>query len=373
MAPVTPRSTGNASGQGRSTGNASGQGRSTGNASGQGRSTGNASGQGRSTKNASGQGRSTKNASGQGRSTADAIARFLVHLESERRASKHTRTAYARDLASLEAFLLERSAKGADDVRAIDVYALRGWLGTLARTLAPSSVARHVAAVRTWMKWLRRIGVLQTSPADELASPKVRRPLPTFLSVDAAEEVVESPGGGPLGMRDRAVLEVLYGSGLRVSELAGLDLGDVDLPGGEARVIGKGNKERLVPLGTKAVEALQAWLAVRGGVVHSKRRTQDPKAVFLTSRGARLNVRAIQLLVHKYGALGAGRSDLHPHALRHTCATHMLGGGADLRAIQEMLGHASLSTTQRYTHVSIEHLQRVYAAAHPLAGGKPKP
>ena len=161
----------------------------------------------------------------------EATARFfLVHLESERRASKHTRLAYKRDLASLEAFLHGREARGAKDVRAIDVYALRGWLGTLARTLSASSVARHVAAVRTWMKWLRRIGVLETSPADELASPRVRRPLPTFLGVDAAKEVVESPkDDGAAGLRDRAVLEVLYGSGLRVSELSGLDLGDVDL------------------------------------------------------------------------------------------------------------------------------------------------
>jgi integrase/recombinase XerC len=301
---------------------------------------------------------------------SEATSRFLVHLESERHASKHTRLAYGRDLASLDKFLRDRDSRGAKDVRAIDVYALRGWLGTLARTHAPSSVARHVAAVRTWMKWLRRIGALDASPADELASPKVRRPLPTFLDVDAAKEVVESPTSDDArGLRDRAILEVLYGSGLRVSELCGLELGDVDLATAQARVLGKGKKERVVPLGGKSVEALRAWLAVRGDMVHTKRRTQDPRALFLAVRGARINVRAVQLLVHKYGALGAGRSDLHPHALRHTCATHMLGGGADLRAIQEMLGHASLSTTQRYTHVSIEHLMKVYDQAHPLARG----
>ncbi|MGO8999515.1 MAG: tyrosine recombinase XerC [Polyangiaceae bacterium] len=302
---------------------------------------------------------------------SEAIARFLSNLEAERNASKNTRAAYGLDLKSLDAFLRDRESRGAHDVRAIDVYALRGWLGALTRTHSPSSVARKVAAARTWMKWLRRNGTIDASPADELASPKVRRPLPTFLGVDAAKEVVESPvSDTPLGLRDRAVLEVLYGSGLRVSELAGLSLGDVDLGRGEVRVLGKGRKERIVPLGSKAVEAIRAWLAVRSGVVHPKLGTQDAHALFLTGKGARLAVRAVQTLVQKYGILGAGRGDLHPHALRHTCATHMLNGGADLRAIQEMLGHASLSTTQKYTHVSIEHLMKVYDRAHPLAGRK---
>ncbi len=311
----------------------------------------------------------------------EAVARFLVHLEAERNASPHTRDAYGRDLESLAAFLDQRESRGDGesarraarstpeaDVKSIDVYALRGWLGGLARTHAASSVARKVAAVRTWMGWLQRIGTLDANPADELATPKVRRPLPTFLGVDAAKDVVEAPTGDEAtSLRDRAVLELLYGSGLRVGELAALNLGDVDMAACEARVLGKGRKERIVPVGGKCAEALRAWLDVRASVVHPKKKTQDPRALFLSTRGARLGVRAVQLLVHKWGALGAGRADLHPHALRHTCATHMLGGGADLRAIQEMLGHASLSTTQRYTHVSIEHLMKVYDHAHPLA------
>jgi integrase/recombinase XerC len=260
--------------------------------------------------------------------TSEAIARFLSHLEAERNASKHTRAAYGNDLASLDAFLLTRQSRGASDVRAIDVYALRGWLGGLARTHAPSSVARKIAAA----------------------------------------EVVESPPRDtPLGLRDRAILEILYGSGVRVSELCALDLGDLDLRIGEARVVGKGSKERIVPLGSKSLDALRAWLAVRADVVHPKLGTQDSRALLLTQKGVRLGARAVRTLVRKYGILGAGRADLFPHALRHTCATHMLGGGADLRAIQEMLGHASLSTTQRYTHVSVEHLMKVYDQAHPLA------
>jgi integrase/recombinase XerC len=238
----------------------------------------------------------------------------------------------------------------------------------LARKLAPSSIARKVAAVRSWMRFLRRRGYLESSAADELASPKVRRPLPTLLSVDSAREVVEAPPlTTPRGSRDRAVLELLYGSGLRVSELCDLDLAALDLASANVRVRGKGDKERVVPLGAQCVARLAAWLGERSRMVHPKTGWQHPDAVFLAMRGARIGRRAVLSIVRAYGANGAGRADLHPHALRHTCATHMLDGGADLRAIQEMLGHASLSTTQRYTHVSMEHLMRVYDAAHPLA------
>jgi integrase/recombinase XerC len=301
----------------------------------------------------------------------ESIAAFARHLEAGRRASPRTVEAYGEDLAGLAAFLRERASPALHDVRAIDVHALRGWLGALARKHAASSIARKLAAIRTWMRWLRRRGIIDRCPADELATPKVRRGLPTLLSVDAAKEVVETPRDDtPLGARDRAILELLYGSGLRVSELCALDLDAVDLAGCSARVLGKGRKERVVPLGGKCVAAVARWLEQRPRIVHPKKGTQDPRALFLTSRGARLYVRAAQLLVRVYGASGAGRADLHPHALRHTCATHMLDGGADLRAIQEMLGHASLSTTQRYAHVSMEHLLRVYDAAHPLARAK---
>ena len=301
----------------------------------------------------------------------DAVAAFALYLQSERRASPHTLTAYGKDLASFAAFARERQSPAVDDVRLVDVYLLRGWLGLLARKNAPSSIARKVATARSWMRWLRRRRHIATSPADELASPKVRRPLPTLLSVDAACEVVETPiTETPRGARDRAILELLYGSGLRVSELCDLDVEALDLGGGSARVRGKGDKERVVPMGSKCVAAIRVWLEERPHMVHPRTGQQDPKALFLAARGARMGPRAVRSVVHGYGASGAGRADLHPHALRHTCATHMLDGGADLRAIQEMLGHASLSTTQRYTHVSMEHLMRVYDAAHPLARAK---
>jgi len=300
----------------------------------------------------------------------ESISAFVRHLEAGR-ASSRTVVEYGHDLAGLAVFARDRASAAVDDVRQIDIYLLRGWLALLARKHAPSSIARKVAAVRTWMRWMRRRGLIVTSPADQLVTPKVRRGLPTLLSVDAAKEVVETPrGDGPLARRDRAILEVLYGSGLRVSELCGLDLQAVDLVAASARVLGKGRKERMVPLGRKSIAAIARWLEVRPGLVHPRRKTQDPTALFLTIRGARIYPRAVELLVRDHGALGAGRPDLHPHALRHTCATHMLDGGADLRSIQELLGHASLSTTQRYAHVSMEHLLRVYDAAHPLARSK---
>ena len=168
-------------------------------------------------------------------------------------------------------------------------------------------------------------------------------------------------------LRDRAFLELLYGGGLRVSEACGLDLGNVSLDERTVRVMGKGRKERIVPIGRKCEAALRAWLADREELRHPRTGFLDPLAVFVSTRGRRLGPRAAQLIVRRYGIAGAGRADLHPHALRHTCATHLLDGGADLRAIQEMLGHASLSTTQRYTHVSVAHLMAVYDAAHPLA------
>ncbi len=252
---------------------------------------------------------------------------------------------------------------------------LRGFLGQLARTCAPASVARKIAAVRAFLRFLQQRGEVDRNVALELALPKVRRPLPTFLDVDAVAEVVTTPDEASAeGLRDRAVLETLYGAGLRVSELCGLDLGDVEAGTGElgsVRVLGKGSKERVVPLGSVAVGAVARYRERRDELRDPRSGALDPAALFLSKRGVRLGVRQVQRLVRRYGALGAGRGDLHPHALRHTCATHLLDGGADLRAIQKMLGHESLSTTQRYTHVSIDHLMKVYDAAHPLARRRP--
>jgi integrase/recombinase XerC len=295
------------------------------------------------------------------------IARFLAALERERRASPHTVAAYRRDLAQLQAFVADKRPEAVRPVD-VDLSLLRGFLGQLARTRSSASVARKIAACRAYFRYLVRLGELEKNPAADLALPRVRRKLPMHLGVDAAAQVMEAPESGEAeALRDRAVLELLYGSGLRVSELCGLDLEHLVLAEGreEARVLGKGDKERTVPLGSKSRDALLAWLERRPELLRAD--GDAGSAVFVSRRGARLNVRAVQRLVRRWGIVGAGRADLHPHALRHTCATHLLDGGADLRAIQELLGHASLATTQRYTHVSMERILEVYDEAHPLA------
>jgi integrase/recombinase XerC len=298
------------------------------------------------------------------------IARFGEHLASERRASPHTVLAYVRDLTALADYTRERLSRAAR-LEDIDKLLLRSFLAELSRTVSAATIARKLASVRAFFRWLERESLVRKNPASALASPKLRRKLPMFLSPDAAGEVMEVPLDAAVSQaeraRDAALLEVLYGCGLRVSELVGIDLDHVAFEREEMRVLGKGNKERLVPLGSKARAAIVAYLKERPGLRNERTGAQDARALFLGRLGTRLGVRRVQTLVQRYGALGAGRSDLHPHALRHSCATHLLEGGADLRAIQELLGHSSLATTQRYTHVSLEQLLSVYDRAHPLA------
>ncbi len=300
-----------------------------------------------------------------------ALARFGEFLASERRASAHTVSAYGRDLQSLLRFVRARHPGGAR-LASLDKFMLRAWLGELAKSVAPPTIARKISSVRALCDYLTRSGELRTNPTATLSSPKLRRKLPRFLTPEAAAEVMTAPleqasGREVVHLRDALCLELLYGSGLRVSELASLDLAQLSLAEAEVRVLGKGRKERMVPLGSKALAALAAYLPRRAELAHPRTGVVDPQALLLGHLGKRLSVRWLQALVRRYGVLGAGRSDLHPHALRHSCATHMLEGGADLRAIQEMLGHSSLSTTQRYTHVSLDQLLAVYDRAHPLA------
>lgn len=278
--------------------------------------------------------------------------------------------AYGRDLDELLRFVRARSSRAAR-LADIDKFLLRSWLGELSRGMSPPTLARKLSSVRAFFAWLEREGLTRDNPAALLKSPKLRRKLPKFLSADQAGEVMEAPlalgGSEPERLRDAALLEMLYGSGLRVSELVGMDLDHLALEREEVRVLGKGKKERVVPIGSKARAALGAYLERRPELRHPRTGRQDARSLFLGRRGTRLGVRRVQTLVQRYGALGAGRGDLHPHALRHSCATHLLEGGADLRAIQELLGHTSLSTTQRYTHVSLDQLVAVYDRAHPMA------
>jgi integrase/recombinase XerC len=304
------------------------------------------------------------------------VERFAEYLEHERRSSRNTLLAYRRDLNGLAAFLrerLEREPRLADVTR----LSLRGWLGSACAGLAPASIARKLSSVRALYVFLGRTGDARENPAALLQSPKLSRGLPLVLRPEAASEVIEAARSGPLGsdvekLRDSVLLELLYGSGLRVSELRALDLEAVNVRACEVRVLGKGRKERIVPMSGKTLEALSAYLPRRAELKHPRTGFCHPSALLLTARGQRLGVRRIQTLVQRYGALGAGRPDLHPHALRHSCATHLLEGGADLRVIQELLGHSSLATTQRYTHVSLDQLLSVYDKAHPLARAKRK-
>jgi integrase/recombinase XerC len=292
---------------------------------------------------------------------SDALGRsiqaFLAHLEGERRASPHTIRAYRRDLEQLRDFVCQRS-NGQAEPSPMDKLLLRAWLAELGKERTGATMARKLSCVRAFFRFLERSGSLGQNPAHLLVSPKVRRRLPGFLGVDAAAEVMASPHRMGRAMSPRASEAAL---------LRDVDLGDICQERDDLRVVGKGNKERVVPLGSKAKDALRRYLERRLELCHPKTGALHPRALLVGNRGERLGVRRVQVLVHRYGAAGAARPDLHPHALRHTCATHMLDGGADLRAIQQMLGHRSLSTTQRYTHLSVEQLVRVYDLAHPLA------
>ncbi len=301
---------------------------------------------------------------------AQQIKRFVTYLESERRSAQKTITTYARDLWALHAFMAEQGF--VLDARQIDLRALRSFLAAIVGDNQPATIARKIAALRAFYRFLVRRGVCKHNPAAALRLPKVPRPLPKFLSVDDAVALVEVPltargKDDAQARRDRAMLELLYGGGIRVSELAGLSLSRLELGAARVRVLGKGSKERLVPLGEPCVEALQRYLEVRGVMRNPKTGEQHAEALFLGRLGTQLTARQVQKLVQRYGIVATGHLDVHPHALRHTCATHLPDAGADLRGIQELLGHSSLSTTQRYTHVSVDRLMEVYDRAHPFA------
>ena len=297
---------------------------------------------------------------------------FARYLRDERRSSPRTVETYLRDLRSFADYVRDEDIPA--DARKLDIVALRGFLSSLFRTNQASTMKKKVSAIRSFFKFLLKRNVIESNPASGLRSPKVPKGLPRFLTVDQAFRVMEAPPkenkrAKPLRARDRALLETLYGTGVRVGELASMNIGDCDFTEASVRVLGKGGKERVVPLGQSALEAIQAYLPERLGML-SRREAADGDALWLARTGRRLSVRQVQNIVRRHGTLGAGRGDLHPHAMRHTCATHLLDAGADLRTIQELLGHSSLSTTQRYTHVSVDRLMEVYDKAHPLARDK---
>lgn len=296
---------------------------------------------------------------------------FVCHLRDEKRASDHTVQAYGRDLEQLGNFARSRLGRGID-VGDVSKLLLRAWLGDLSKSVTTTTLARKLSSVRAFFRFLQRQGVVGDNPATLLASPKVRRRLPRVISAEAADNLMAAPVSGQRqltakSLRDAAILELLYGCGLRVGELVSLDLDSLSMEQRQVRVFGKGRKERIVPLGAQAYRTVRAYLERRPELDSLDGSAKSSLALMIGRRGRRISERWVQKLVKRYGLLGVGRSDLHPHALRHCCATHMLEGGADLRVIQEMLGHGSLSTTQRYTQVSLDRLVTVYDSAHPMA------
>lgn len=294
------------------------------------------------------------------------IDKFIDYLSLERGFSPHTCRAYRKDLELFSAFLRDRGLSA--DITTIDHLTIRLYLGYLyhGERVKRSSVVRKLATLRTFFKHLKREGIIGKNPATMVATPKGTRDLPHALTVDEVFRLLEIPQrGNPLGLRDRAILELLYSSGLRVGELTSLNLNDLDLGGGMVRVMGKGRKERVVPIGSKATEALRAYLTHRGELLGKRKESSRP--LFLNYRGERLTARSVAKMIKKYLHKGVIWKETTPHTFRHSFATHLLDAGADLRGIQELLGHASLSTTQKYTHVSSAKLMEVYDRTHPRA------
>ncbi|NMN01410.1 tyrosine recombinase XerC [Bifidobacterium panos] len=307
---------------------------------------------------------------------------FLDYLKANRGLSEHTLKAYRSDVSACLECLWEQGIRSLDEVTLDD---LRGWMGIESRTHARSSMARKTVAVRGFFAWAHEHGVMGANPAATLMTPKSPNTLPAVLTEAQASQLMNAEGeaaaaqSDPVHLRDAAILELLYATGIRVAELVGLDVGDVDFAGRTVKVTGKGDKQRVVPFGVPAMHALEVWVE-RGRPQLLAARSQgsslanhpQPRpapagaALFLGVHGSRLDQRVAREVVHR-AAREAGVPDISPHALRHSAATHLLDGGADLREVQEMLGHSSLKTTQRYTHVSIEQLKSRYGQAFPRA------
>jgi integrase/recombinase XerC len=299
----------------------------------------------------------------------DLIAQYAEHLRQERNFSPHTLRNYLSDLGQFDAFLRERELclDGAElDIRRIDVHVIRAYLASLSKDRKKSSIGRKLASLRKFFRYLVAAGKVEQDPLLRIHSPKQEKPLPPFLTVDDVFQLlgaVQVKTG--LDVRDRAVLEVFYSTGIRVSELVGLNWADVDFQLGIVRVIGKGSKERIAPIGEIAMQALQNYGQEQRTRWQMACKGETP--VFLNNRGERITTRSVARIVEKHLKLAGIGVKMGPHGLRHSFATHLLNSGADLRVIQELLGHASLSTTQKYTHLNLDALTAVYDKAHPRA------
>ena len=296
------------------------------------------------------------------------LKRFEEYLQTEKRSSLYTLKNYMGDLRQFVAYL-EKQARhclqGENvDWQKVDPTLIRGFLSYLYKGHGAATMARKLAALRSFFDFCRRQGAQEENPAKEVATPKVVKKVPKFLTLEEVNRLMALPqGNGEYGLRDKAVLELLYASGLRVSELTGLNCDQLDLQNGLVRVLGKGKKERIVPVGKMARKALGAYLEQRA----QEKTDGSKKPLFLNKGHGRLSVRSVERVIDKYWKLSGIEKHITPHVLRHTFATHLLGNGADMRGVQELLGHTSLSTTQRYTHVELDKLMEVYDKAHPKA------
>jgi integrase/recombinase XerC len=294
------------------------------------------------------------------------LSSFEDFLSSERNYSKHTLKAYIADIKEFGLVLKDMGLISADngeiDFAHMDETPIRTFISRLYGKNKRVSISRKLASIRTFFEFLIRNGTIKSNPAKLVPTPKGEKRLPTFLTVDEVVKLVETPGSDNVyESRDRAILELLYSCGLRVSELVGINLNNLDLTSMSVKVLGKGNKERMVPLGSKACAAIKTYISQRLDL------KPEDDYLFVNSRGGRLSTRSIDRIIKKYAAISGIPKNISPHVLRHTFATHLLGGGADLRSIQEMLGHKSLSTTQRYIHISIEKIMEIYDKTHPRA------
>ena len=294
------------------------------------------------------------------------IERFLSHLRTERRLSIHTSSAYAHDL---NEFFKWQDAHGIEHWQQITNHHVRQFAATEHRRgIGPRSIQRRLSTLRSFFKFLIREGQLKNNPALEVRAPKATKKLPTTLDADQMAQLLNFRADQTLDKRDKAIMELFYSSGLRLSELAGLDLGDLDLADHTVRVLGKGNKTRLVPVGSFALTAIKDWLQERALLVQD-----ETPAVFVSQQGKRLAVRTIQLRVAAWAKQQGLGQHVHPHMFRHSFASHILESSQDLRGVQELLGHANISTTQVYTHLDFQHLAKIYDAAHPRARKKSSP
>ncbi len=300
----------------------------------------------------------------------DHLAQFLQHLKYERNLSPHTLRNYESDLEQFKLHLSRVEKRDDVPVEQIDRLTIREWMSSLHGDHKKTSVARKLASLRTFFQFLVREGKLESNPAKLVATPKIERKLPNHLSMEDAVRFIETPDiNTDLGRRDRAILEFLYATGIRVGELVNIDLADIDFRERMVRVTGKRKKQRIVPFGEPAQQAVLVYLEKARGnfLAEAAEAERDMNAVFLHRRGGRLTTRSVGRMIDKYIRLCADIHDISPHSLRHTFATHLLDQGADLRDIQELLGHARLSTTQIYTHVSMEKMIEVYDRSHPKA------